>query len=203
MSGSRQRDWLTDILEGLPTIIFVALWRSDVDQEFAGWIGAGLAATVIAGFRLSGVRFNSILLGMNLHLMVVIPAIEALFVFGTPDLARTLIATGETGVLVFVFIVGCILTAFSPRGFIGIDGLPPAARRTYSMILLAVSAATIPWSFLNLGHTLLSIGIPVMALFGLRRLLIARWQDRAHRVDGGGSEDGILAALAVPTGDPG
>jgi len=33
---SRQREWLTDIVESAPSVIFLALLRSGVDMETAG-----------------------------------------------------------------------------------------------------------------------------------------------------------------------
>lgn len=196
MSGSRQREWMTDVLESVPSIVFLALWRSDVDAELAGWIGSGLAAALLIGFRLCRVPCNPVLLGINLHLVVITPLIVALFRLGATDTARTLLDTAENGVLAAVLAVGCALTAFAPRGFVGVDGLPAATRRAYSLLLLAVAAAAVPWSFANAGSTLLSIGVPLMALLGLRRFLIARWRDRT-RPSGGGS----LAAAGIPAGD--
>jgi hypothetical protein len=35
-----------------PPIIFLALWRSGADIELAGWLGVGLAAIALIGFRL-------------------------------------------------------------------------------------------------------------------------------------------------------
>ncbi|NGO54082.1 hypothetical protein [Allomesorhizobium camelthorni] len=179
MSGSRQREWLTDILESAPSIIFLVLWRSDVDMEMAGWLGVGLAAIVLIGFRLSRVHFNPILLGINVHLLIITPLIVTVSQMGALDLARALTAASERGVLVTVFIVGCALTAFSRRGFIGTDDLPDSSRWGYSLILLVASAAAIIWAFTYTGNTLLAIAVPMMGLFGLRRLLVARWLDRS------------------------
>jgi hypothetical protein len=196
MAGSRQREWTTSVLESAPSLIFLALWRSGVDVAFAGWIGAALAATVLIGFRHFRVPYNPILLGINAHQVVFTPLVVASFELGAVGLGRTLFASAEGSVLVAVFAVGCGLTAFSPRGFIGADGLAAPARRAYSLVLLAVAATAIPWSFAHLGQTLLSVALPLMALFGLRRLLIARWQDRVERA-GGDS----LAVAAMPAGE--
>lgn len=182
---TRQKEWLTDILESAPSIIFLALWRSDVDMELAGWIGVALAAVTLIGLRLLRTPYNPILLGINVHLLVITPLIVAAYGLGLAEFARALVAGSERSVLVTVFVVGCALTAFSRRGFIGQDDLPATSRWIYSSILLAAVAAAIVWSFSYAGGTLLAVGLPVMGLFALRRLIVARWLDRTRRTGSG------------------
>jgi hypothetical protein len=129
------------------------------------------------------VWYNPILFGINVHLLVITPLIVTTFHFGAYELGRMLVASAHRGVLVTVFLVGCALTVFSRRGFIGIEGLPASRRWTYSFILLAASIAAIAWSFAFSGTAFVAIAIPMIALFGLRRLLIARWRDRDDRPD--------------------
>jgi len=191
VSRSRQREWVTDILESVPSILFLALWRSNADMELAGWAGAALAMMVLIGFRLFRVPYNPILLGINVHLLIITPLIVTVFHFGAQELGKTLVASSHRGVLVTVLLVGCALTVFSRRGFIGVEGLPDPTRWTYSSVLLAASIATVVWSFTYTGGPLLAIAVPIMALFGLRRLLIARWLD-----DGSNRIDGVIAAGA-------
>lgn len=111
---------------------------------------------------------------------------------GALEFARVLVASSERGVLVTVFIVGCALTTLSRCGFIGTEDLPGPSRWTYSLMLLAASAATILWAFTYTSSTLLAVAVPMMGLFGLRRLLIARWLDRSDR---GNSSLAIRAGL--------
>lgn len=196
MAGSRQREWTASVLESAPSLIFLALWRSGLDVAFAGWIGAALASAVLIGFRHFRLPYNPILLGINAHQIVFTPLVVASFELGAVGLGRTLFASAEGSVLVAVFVVGCGLTAFSPRGFIGADGLGAPTRRIYSLVLLTAAAAAIPWSFTHLGQTLLSVALPLMLLFGLRRLLIARWQDRTER-----DASDRLAVTAMPAGE--
>jgi hypothetical protein len=183
---SQQREWLTDVLESVPSIAFLALWQGQAGLESAGWTGAALAAAVLAGFARYQISYNPILLGVNIHLLIATPVIVALFRMGAPDLGRMLVGYSHRGVLVTIFLVGCALTLGSPRGFLGTSGLPAARCRAYSAILLAASAATILWSFtLATGSSpLLTVVVPLMVLFGLRRFLIARWRDRSNEVDG-------------------
>ena len=194
---------MRDALESIPSVAFLALWQGQVGLQAAGWTGAVLAAAVLIGFRCYRVPYNPILLGINIHLLLATPLIIALFRMGASDLGRILVGHAYRGVLVTVFLVGCALTLFSDRGFLGLSGLPAANRRAYSAILLAASTATILWSFvIATGSTpLLSIAVPLMALFGLRRFLIARWQDRSRAADGivAGAGPAFTAAPAQDT----
>jgi hypothetical protein len=177
VSRSLQREWLTDILESMPSLAFLALWRSSIDLEAAGWIGAALAASVLIGFRACKVRFNPILLGINIHLLVATPLIVAVFHLGAPALGKTLVAYSHKGVLVTIFVIGRALTLLSREGFMGFGGLSRSSVTTYSMVLLVASLAAIAWAFSYSGGAIVGIALPVMILFGLRRLLIARWRD--------------------------
>jgi hypothetical protein len=198
MSESRQREWLTDILESAPSIVFLALWRSGFDMESTGWIGVGLAALVLIAFRLLRVPYNPILLGINVHLIVITPLIVTAYRLGATEFADTLVVHSERGLLATVFVVGCALSAFSRRGFVGIGDLPTSSRWAYSSVLLALSAAAILWAFTYTGGTLVAIALPLMVLFGMRRLLIARWLDKSNTIDSGGL---AFTAGSVPAAD--
>jgi hypothetical protein len=184
VSGSRQREWLRGILEGAPSILFLLLLQNHFDMRIAGWTGAALAALVLVGFGVVRVPQNPIALGINMHLLVITPLIVVLFYVGAQDSGRMLFGFAYRGVLVTIFVVGCVLTASSRRGFIGVERLPPARRWSYSLILLAATAAAVAWSFTYNGPASFAVAIPIMALFGLQRLLIARWLDRGGQSDG-------------------
>lgn len=176
-----QREWVADVLETIPSVIFLALWRSDVDMQLAGWIGVALAAIQLAGFYLFRVRFNPIMLGINVHLLIITPLIMTAFYMGAREFSDTLAANSYRGVLVTVFLVGCALTLLSPRGFIGADNLPKSDRWKLSAVLLSASALAILWAFSYAGSTLLAVAAPTMGLFGLRRFLLARTLDSDDR----------------------
>lgn len=195
MAGSQQKGWLTDTLESLPSIVFLVAWRGGGDIAFAGWLGSASALALLLGFRFYRMPYNPILLGINLHLVAITPLIVASFHLGATDLGRLLLRSSESGVLVSVLLTGCLLTLFSSRGFVGNDAMPRHPRLKFSAILLAATAILIPWSFAHAGQTLVSLAVPFMVLFALRRFLIARWQDKA----GGGSS--ALAGLAMPAGE--
>lgn len=181
MSGSFQRQWLTDILESTPSIVFFALLRSGIDLETAGWTAAALAAAVLLTFRAGRLRFNPILLGINTHLLLVTPVIVALHAFGAAEFGRELERMSFVGVLVTIFVVGLMLSLISRDGFVGQQGLSVSMVRRNSAVLLAGCLAAIAWSFLQGDNTLLGVALPVVLLFALRRLLIARSLDK-HRI---------------------
>jgi hypothetical protein len=184
VSRSLQREILTDILEGMPSFGLFALWRSGVDAQTAGWVAAGLAACILIGFRARGVRFNPILLGINVHILIITPLIVTLFHFGALEMARTVVAYAHQGVTITIFLTGCALTLASPDGLVGLEGLPRPTAMIYSALLLVASLAAMAWAFSYPGGGFVSIAVPVMALFGLRRLLIARWLDKNGQSNG-------------------
>ena len=179
MSVSRQREWLIGALEGVPSIVFLALWRSGIDLQIAGWTGSILAAALLIGFRRYSQPNDTIVLGINLHLLIATPLIEAVYRLGGTDLALALIAAAQSGLLVSILAVGAAQTVLSPRGYIGDTALAPRRRRLYSLALLAATAAAAAWSLANHGNPLLAFALPLMALFALRRFLIARARDRS------------------------
>ncbi len=193
MAASRQREWMIGALEGVPSIVFLALWRSGVDLQITGWTGSILAAALLIGFRRYRQPNDSIVLGINLHLLIATPLIEAVYRLGGADLAPTLIAAAQSGLLVSIFAVGAAQTVLSPRGYIGDAALAPRRRRLYSLALLTATAAAAAWSLANHGNALLAFALPLMALFALRRFLIARAQDR--------SDNPALALAATPVAD--
>lgn len=184
MSRSLQRELLTEILESTPSLAFLALWRSSVDLETAGWVGAALAASVLIGFRALKMRFNPILLGINIHLLIVTPLIVAVFHLGVPGVGEILIDYSHNGVLITIFLTGCALTLLAREGFLGFEGLSRSSVTIYSVILLVASLAAVAWTFSYSGGAIVGIALPIMALFGLRRLLIARWLDGNRKLNG-------------------
>lgn len=169
-------------MEATPSIIFLALWRSDVDMQLAGWIGATLAAIQLVGFRGLRIQFNPIMLGINVHLLIITPLIMTVFHIGARELSDTLVAHSYRGVLITVFLVGCALTALSKHGFIGVDNLSKSDRWKQSTILLAASVLAIVWAFSYRGNTVLAVAAPLIGLFALRRFLLARNFDNDNQV---------------------
>lgn len=177
MKQSMQREWMSNILEASPAIVFTLLWRSAFDLQSAGWIAACLAATQLVAFRHFRLRHDPIMLGINIHLLLITPFIMGSYWAGLRGLGDVLSVHSYHGVLVTVFVVGVLLTCFSKRRFIGID-LPQSNWIKQSLFLLAATGIAIVWSFANSGDALLSVVLPLIVLFGLRRLLVARAYDR-------------------------
>jgi hypothetical protein len=157
--------------------------RSNVDLETAGWIGAALAAAVLIVFRACNVRFNPILLGINIHLLLVTPIIVTVFQLGASDVGETLTRYSYKGVLVTIFVVGLALTFLSRDGFIGHERPSDSTALRYSAVLLLASLAAIAWSFIYGDGAVLGVALPIIALFALRRLLIARLLD-SYKIGG-------------------
>lgn len=182
---SQKREWLVNSVASVPSIIFLALWRGGWGLEFSGWIGSALAAIVLVNLYNSHRQYNPILLGINIHLLIITPLIMALFYLGEEELSKALLGISYRGVLITVFLVGCILTISSKLGFIGNGSLPASKRCAYSVILLVSSAASIAWvfTFASVTNTTVSVAIPMVFLFSLRRILIARWNKRNFKTN--------------------
>ncbi len=198
MDQSRQRALFYEIVESVPGIAFVALWRSDVPIEISGTVGTLLAAAALIFLKARGQRFSPIVLGINLHLLLLAPGYVLAVYGGFPFLGDMLASAEEAGVLVAIFLVGRGYTAFSKGGFIGAEWLELQDRRMYSAGLLVLAGAAIPWSFAYLGNALVSIALPLMVLFGVRRFLLARAADR-----NGNSGSGLAGVALVPAADGG
>jgi hypothetical protein len=192
MRTSPQREWAIDILEAAPSIIFLALWRAGLDMQLAGWTGAALAAIQLIGFYRFRIPDNPLMLGINVHLLIITPLIMASLAIGAREFSDALVVHSYRCVLVTVFVVGCALTLSSRRGFIGVDGLSKAGRWRKSAILLVASAVAVLWAFFNTGSASFAVALPMIGLFALRRFLIARTLDNSTRLSvivavGGGS----------------
>lgn len=175
-----KREWYADVVESIPSIVFLTLWRSGWDLEQAGWVGSASALMTLAVFRYLRWPYTPILLGINIHILVITPLIVSLFKLGAEQLGSNLISLSYNGVLITVFLVGLALTIFSKQGFIGVSGLPPIERRINSIMLLSASAVTILWAFFLTKSTsaFVSVAIPLIALFIIRRLMIAQLKKR-------------------------
>lgn len=185
MTQSRQKEWFTGILEGVPSIAFIALWRGGYGLETAGWVGSGLAAAVLLYLWLSRTPGHPVLFGINIHNLLATPVIVGLFLSGFGDLGALLADHSQKGVLVTVFLVGVAQTLFSSAGFVGSRDLPQAQKRNYSLLLLAVSLAGIFWAFGIENGVFVAVFVPLTVMFGLRRFLLARWHDRNPDASGG------------------
>jgi len=180
LSVSKQKQFLADVLESVPSIVFVLLWRQAGDQELAGWIGSGLALVAFFGLLHMRVRMNPVLLGVNVHLLLATPVIVGLFHFSFDETGRLFAAHAHGAVLVTVTVVGLSLSVFSRHGFVAAD-LPPKLRSLYSALMLAVSCAGAGWALLFQEQSFVAVIVTLGVLIFGRRFVLAKWADHSER----------------------
>ena len=202
MDRSRQKQWFTDLLESVPSITFIVLWRQGGDLELAGWVGSGLALGVFTAFVWLRVHMHPVLLGVNLHILVVTPLIVGLFRFGNADLAKTLVAYSHGGVLLTVLATGLALSCFSRNGFAGFPDLPLRQQRRISALMLFVSILGAGWALATPENSLVPVVVTLTLLIGGRRFLLARWMDRANGKDTAMMTGGLSVVDSSETGIP-
>lgn len=158
---------LADFLEAMPSLVFILLWRMTGDLETAGWVGCALALAVLFGFRVFGVPFDTILLGINIHIVVMTPLIVGFYARGMSGVAEIIEEYSYPAVLITIFLTGAVLNLCSASGFVGVRGLP--GRRSW--LLLGASAMAAIWGMLMKGGGIVTVGLPVLGLLALRRVL--------------------------------
>ena len=201
MANTQQKQWLADILESLPSVIFILVWRQGGDLETAGWAGSALALVVLVGFALLlKTRMHPVLLGVNLHILIATPLIVSLFRSGETRLAEVLVSYSYSAVLLTVTGIG--LSVFSRAGFGGVADLPRRLRLRLSLLMLAVSAAGAAWALAVPDAGVLPVVITLTGLIAGRRFLLARWADgKIARGEGTGAALAGLSAGAPSAAD--
>ena len=129
------------------------------------------------------------MLGINIHLLLITPLIMITQWAGAAGLSESLLLHSYHGVLMTVFLVGCLLTVLSRCGFIGIEP-PQTATQRHSLSWSLQQDWESFWGFAVAESALVAVAIPLAVLFVLRRLLIARI------CDGTGSANGAVAVGA-------
>ncbi|WP_170466272.1 hypothetical protein [Ruegeria arenilitoris] len=181
MPGKNQRQLLLEMFENLPGISFMVLFRTTDDLQLAGWVGTALAAAVYVAFARRVLRPQPILLGINLFMIAITPLIEGLILSGHRTAATLLIGNIATLVLMSVFVVGLLLTAFAQNGFLNYQPNSTKQKRAHSAVLLMVCALGIVWSLVAGDNYLVSLAAPLMVLFGTHQLLRAGATDQQSR----------------------
>lgn len=188
-----QTDLVLGVVENAPTILFLGLLKSGMGLDVAGWTACVAAAAVFALFHALGRRADTIVLGINVNFLVMAPAVVGAFAVGQEEIARWLVALGETGAVASVFLVGAVLTLASPRGFVGAEGIGRAATRRNSIALLVLAGGALAWSAAHTGQEWLSIVLPLIVLFTARRFMLARIADRGAKGTDGSAMGVVLA----------
>jgi hypothetical protein len=142
---------------GLPTN---ARW------EAAFKLGAVLAAVEITVLYQRKPPMNRLILGGNIWLL----AGGLAFVVGQESFLRAYERLGEVSVFVSILAVGILSTAFSKKGFVGIEA-PRKAVITYSLWLIAGAIAALCMAVYFKGDVKLAAVLPLTALAFLNRYL--------------------------------
>lgn len=187
------------VLENLPTILFLALWKGGFGLEVASWSASLAAAAVLIGFKVCGRPADTIVLGINLSFLWLAPGIRLLFELGAAETARGVIAFSGSCVLATVLASGLAQAALSRRGVLGLEEAPARARRTYSLALLGLMGLAVAWSVFFAGDQWMAIVLPLVILFTARRFFLARIADR--RNTGSDPMAAGAAVIATPVSD--
>jgi len=190
MANSNQSRLLFDLVEGLPSIVFIVLWRQAGDLELAGWAGCGVALASFLLFRAKCQAMHPVLLGVNCHLLMATPLIVGMYSYGDKDAAALLAIHGHGAVLLTVTVVGILLTLFTRAGFVGMSELSVTTGRRLSLLMIAVSAVGAAWALLTPENSLLTVIATLSVLIAGRRFLLARALDKSGTAP-------ILASVAA------
>ncbi|QDG76531.1 hypothetical protein [Labrenzia sp. PHM005] len=178
MTHSKQKRWLTDLLEGLPSIVFILLWRQSGDIETAGWLGSGVALGVLAVLVYLKAKMHPVFIGINLHILLATPIIVGLFRTGQTEIAEVLSANTHSGVLVTVLIVGIGQTLFSARRFSALEDVSDTVQLRYSLVFLGACALGAGWALTTTGSSFVPVVATLTVLFVGRNFLQARLSDK-------------------------
>lgn len=187
MEHAQQKRWLTDLLESVPSIVFILIWRQSGDIETAGWVGAAAAFGVLGVLSFLKTPMHPVLMGVNLHILLTTPLIVGLFRAGQTQIAEFMAAHAYGGVLVTVFVVGTVLTAATRRGFSSLSDVPPKTQRRYSVIMLGLCACGAAWAFATSNSRFVPVVVTLTVLIVGRNFLQARMSDT------NGSKAGLAA----------
>jgi hypothetical protein len=176
---TQQKRWLTDLMEGVPSIVFILLWRQSGDLEFAGWIGSALCLFVLSALIGMRVRMHPILVGVNIHILLATPLIVCVFRLGFDGLGDVLAEYAYGGVLVTVFAVGLAQMLVSRSRFSALENVTDRAQLIHSAVLLAICASGAVWALLTPGSRFVPVVVTIAALIIGRNFLQARLSDKS------------------------
>lgn len=168
---TRKRQWLTDVAEALPSAIFILLLRSGIDLEVAGWTGAGLAALQLIIFRAADLKHNSVMLGVNVHLLIITPVIVGLAWIGALGLSRFLEEHAYEGVVTTVFVMLSVQALIQAWMQSTSQELRQNRAGKADLIMICAAAVAAVWAHTSTGGPLFSVAIPLIMLIALRRYL--------------------------------
>jgi hypothetical protein len=176
---TQQKRWLTDLMEGVPSIVFILLWRQSGDLEFVGWVGSALCLMVLGALIGMKVRMHPILMGVNIHILLATPLILGLFRLGFDGVGDVLAEYAYGGVLVTVFAVGFAQMLFSRSRFAALENVTDRVQLVFSAVLLAFCACGAVWALLTPGSRFVPVVVTIAALIMGRNFLQARLSDKS------------------------
>lgn len=147
---------------------FIVYGRVDLSLAASGFlVGAILAVPISVLVLWAKQPLNPILVGTALWLWL------GALGFNVPiaELAAWLTSTQACGLFVAALLAGAGVTLFSRLGFLACRGVEGTLARRYSLILLALAAGAVVWSWVFRHDVRLGGGLPFIALNVARRLL--------------------------------
>jgi hypothetical protein len=173
--GDGRNRLLLALVQFFPLSLFAtyAFWRGQPNGD--RWISAFILGAVAATIQLAIVLprpspVNRLILGANLYLLV----------GGAGALARqwwvlrTYGRLNESGIFLFMLVVGIVTTFSTSAGFVGVSNGDPDVVRRYSLWLLGATAAVVTASVAFQGNRTWSAVAPLIGLALLQRLFVRR-----------------------------
>ncbi len=177
---SRAKTITAEVLQFAPILTlastFVVSGEVDLGRASTLFVVAAGEAVIITALVLALRRpLNPVLLGT--HLWLLIGAIG----FGIPidPLAELLGRTNAVGLFACALLVGALLTALSPTGYIGVP-LPRQTVLAVSAVLLVLTLLALIWSWFFVDNIRLGGGLPFILLNVTRRVMGRQLQERAR-----------------------
>ena len=158
-------------LENIPSLLFFAFWRAGAELEHAAWTAAIASAFVFTILWFRQYAPDTIMLGINLHFIATPNVIQLVYETGNTQLAYSMIEAAGVAVIGTILIAGIVLTAFTSPGFIGSSVLSRGKMQVRSVMLIFWTSIALAWSVAFMGDQLLSVGLPILSIFLMRRLL--------------------------------
>lgn len=158
--------YITKLSEFFPIILFVWMYRITNGWYYAFLVGGISALIQISVFIFLRLDLNRFIVAVNLFLFG-----GALgMVTNNMTILNFYEYFAQTTLFIWLFIVGCITTLFSKRGFIDIS----ASRRIVlanSVYLLLATGAALGFSYIFRGNMILAGGLPFIGVIVLSNIL--------------------------------
>ncbi len=168
-----------NILEAIPLSVFLLYIRNIDTANPQSWVApfitsGSMALIVIIVFLYKKITFNRIFLGINIYLLSGCIA----FITHQSWLNRLYGSLQASGMLLLIIITGIVSTAFSPKGFIGINSPDKKSVIRFSAYLLIFSVCAFVISFFFQSSMILSELVPFIGLFFIQSALKSRFADK-------------------------